>query len=81
MDHGIVTVSKFEILTYRFVSMDYTVTWWRLISRISAQDGRVGNIAIVLKLNSKDTSSCAEMSQDKSNHSWKSTLPIHDVEI
>ena len=59
MDRGIVTISKFEILTYRFVSMDYN--WWRLISRISAQDGRVGDIAIVLKLNSKDVSSCAEV--------------------
>ena len=70
MDHGIVTISKFEILTYRFVSMDYN--WWRLIS---AQDRRVGDIAILLKLNSKDEGriklrrSDPTMSQDKSNQS------------
>ena len=41
----------FEVLTYRFVSMEYN--WWILISRISAQDRRVGDILIV-QLNSKD---------------------------
>lgn len=59
--HGWWRVSAFEVLTYRLVSMEYN--WWILISRISAQDRRVGDILIV-QLNSKDVlnfkSCCAE---------------------